>query len=302
MRGPGALSPRAALPLAGPDALRPRREPRQRSPAGPAGAAGQGRARRAAPPRGAGGLRPQPERLSPAHREKPLEGLCDPVKFSERIKTSKGLGGAPAHFVPRRGKLGARRGQGRAGPARGRQRSEDRRAAMPEAVGPCGRPHAPLPAAAAVPGRALSPARRDRPRGPSAPGPGRVRLPPPAARRPGEPVPSGEARRRSRPRSGGELGAGRESRLLSALPSHTPPAAPSSAPAEGPEAAGMLRKAGGDVPLPARSASLSAAVGEWISRASGSAVPARPARWGPPGDGTPQPPPALPLGPTPSPS
>lgn len=216
MRGPGAFSLRAALSLAGPDALGPSREPRRAAqPARPGGGGGarqgppgQGRARRAAPPRGAGGLRPQPERLSPAHREKPLEGLCDPVKFSEGIKTSKGLGGAPAHFVPRRGKLGARRGQGRAGPARGRRRSEDPqpRAARRGAAGPWGaatRPSARgsrcAPAGRSCAGRALTPARRGGGRGPSAPGPGGVRLPPsapaapqpPRAVLPGEPVRSG---------------------------------------------------------------------------------------------------------------
>lgn len=123
--GPGAFSLRAALPSAGPDALRSPGSAGQRSPGGPAGAAGQGRARRgragpAEPPlRGARRITAAAPAPKPGSREKPLEGLCDPVKFSERIKTSKGLGGASAHFVPRRGKLGpaaGRAGQGRAGP------------------------------------------------------------------------------------------------------------------------------------------------------------------------------------------
>lgn len=114
---PVAVSVRTPLPARGagqPGQLQP-------SPAGRPGPARRGRRGRAgpaaaAPPLGAGGLQPKPAPLSPAHREKPLEGLCDPVKFSERIKTSKQLGGAQAHCLPRRGKLGARRGQGRADP------------------------------------------------------------------------------------------------------------------------------------------------------------------------------------------
>lgn len=90
-----------------------------------------------------------------------------------------------------------------------------------------------------------------------------------------------EARRRSRQQSSGPAG-----RAASSPPSlHTPPAAPSSAAGGGAGGSGNAQQGGWDVPLPAPSASLSAAVGERISRGSGSAVPARPARGEPRGDG-----------------
>lgn len=102
-------------------------------------------------------------------------------------------------------------------------------------------------------------------------------------------------------RAAGELGAGTESRLPAALPSPHRPRLPHLPPAERPEAAGMLRRAGGDVPLPLEALP--------SRQPSGSAFPGALAppslRVLPEGnrgrtDGTPQTVPALLLGPTPS--
>lgn len=100
------------------------------TPAGAAGRGGAGWGRAApttaGPQRGEGGLQAKPARVNRPDGEKPLEGLCDPVKCSERINMSKPHGG-PGTFLATPSRLNPSRSDGLRGAA-------DASAAAPRSV------------------------------------------------------------------------------------------------------------------------------------------------------------------------
>ena len=100
------------------------------TPAGAAGRGGAGWGRAAptaaGPQRGEGGLQAKPTRVNRPDGEKPLEGLCDPVKCSERINMSKPHGG-PGTFLATPSRLNPSRSDGLRGAA-------DASAAAPRSV------------------------------------------------------------------------------------------------------------------------------------------------------------------------